>query len=134
MSDEHFRWLVLEPLVRMELWMQVDLLLLEKKWLTRKPLPSLPIDRLILFLHSTKVPKNITRRFLQYMPDSESLIDLVVRLGLYDLGLEHFIHRRDVAGLRILLSRTPSSKEEFRIGQTYLSKPTNQWTEYMPQD
>eukprot|EP00108_Taenia_solium_P012153 TsM_000133600 transcript=TsM_000133600 gene=TsM_000133600 len=134
MSDEHFRWLALEPLVRMELWMQVDLLLLEKKWLARKPLPSLPIDRLILFLHSIKVPKNVTRRFLQYMPDSESLIDLVVRLGLHDLGLEHFIRRRDVAGLRILLSRTPSSKEEFRIGQTYLSKPTNQWTEYMPQN
>ncbi|KAH9284618.1 Spermatogenesis-defective protein 39 -like protein [Echinococcus granulosus] len=134
MSDEHFRWLVLEPLIRMELWMQIDLLLLEKKWLTRKPSPSLPIDRLILFLHSTKAPKDVTRRFLQYMPDSESLIDLVVRLGLYDLGLEHFIRRRDVAGLRILLSRTPSSKEEFKIGQTYLGKPTNQWAEYVPRN
>uniref|UniRef100_A0A0R3WXX5 FERM domain-containing protein n=1 Tax=Hydatigena taeniaeformis TaxID=6205 RepID=A0A0R3WXX5_HYDTA len=101
--------------------------------LTRKPSLSLPIDRLILFLHSTKTPKDVTRRFLQYIPDSESLIDLVVRLGLYDLGLEHFIRRRDVAGLRLLLSRTPNSKEEFKIGQTYLIKPTNQWKEYVPQ-
>ena len=30
MSDEHYRWLVLEPLVHMKLWMEIDLLLLEK--------------------------------------------------------------------------------------------------------
>uniref|UniRef100_A0A5K3EW44 Vps16_C domain-containing protein n=1 Tax=Mesocestoides corti TaxID=53468 RepID=A0A5K3EW44_MESCO len=123
MSDEHFRWLVLEPLVLQGQWMEIDQLLLEKKWLSRKPTPSLPIDRLILFFHSMKAPKEVKQRFLQYMPGSESLTDLVVRLGLFDLGLEYFIRRKDVSGLRNLLSRTPSSREEFKIGQTYLSKP-----------
>ncbi|KAM7536186.1 hypothetical protein Aperf_G00000093091 [Anoplocephala perfoliata] len=134
MSDEHYRWLVLEPLIHMRLWMEIDLLLLEKKWLTRRPSPSLPIDRLILFLHSMKAPKDIKRRFLEYMPDSESLIDLVVRIGLHDLGMEHFIRRKDLAGLRALMSRTPSNRPEFRVGQTYLGKPTNQWTEYVSQE
>nr|CDS29357.1 VPS33B interacting protein [Hymenolepis microstoma] len=134
MSDEHYRWLVLEPLIHMGLWMEVDLLILEKKWLSRRPTPSLPIDRLTLFLHSTKAPKDVKRRFLEYMPDSDSLIDLVVRLGLFDLGLEHFIRRKDLNGLRALMSRTPTSRPEFRVGQTYLGKPTNQWTEYIFQD
>ncbi|VDL16450.1 unnamed protein product [Hymenolepis diminuta] len=106
MSDEHYRWLVLEPLIHMGLWMEIDLLLLEK----------------------------IKRRFIEYMPDSDSLINLVVRLGLFDLGIEHFIRRKDLNGLRDLMSRTPSSRPEFRVGQTYLSKPTSQWTEYISQD
>ncbi len=34
MSDEHYRWLVLEPLILQAQWMEIDLLLLEKVSLT----------------------------------------------------------------------------------------------------
>ncbi|VDL85765.1 unnamed protein product [Schistocephalus solidus] len=60
MPDEVFRWLALEPLIALQHWMEIDSLLMEK----------------------------VIARYLQYLPDSDTLVDLVVRLGLYGLGIE----------------------------------------------
>ncbi|BHF72239.1 Spermatoproteinsis-defective protein 39 [Sparganum proliferum] len=133
MSDEIFRWLALEPLIALQNWMEIDSLLIEKRWFSRKFVLGLPVDRLILFLHSKNSPKAIIARYLQYLPDSDTLIDLVVRIGLYDLGIENFVRKKDVAGLRSLHLRMPASRgNEIQEIETYLSLPTSQWKEYIP--
>ncbi|VDN13807.1 unnamed protein product, partial [Dibothriocephalus latus] len=135
MSDEVFRWLALEPLIALEHWMEIDSLLIEKKWFARKFVLGLPVDRLILFLHSKNSPNAIIARYLQYLPDSDTLVDLVVRLGLYSLGIEHFVRKKDAAGLRGLHSRVPSSRtKETQEIEAYLSLPTNQWKENIPKE
>uniref|UniRef100_A0A0X3Q4F6 Transmembrane protein 147 n=1 Tax=Schistocephalus solidus TaxID=70667 RepID=A0A0X3Q4F6_SCHSO len=135
MPDEVFRWLALEPLIALQHWMEIDSLLMEKKWFARKCVIGLPVDRLILFLHSKNSPKAVIARYLQYLPDSDTLVDLVVRLGLYGLGIENFVRKKDAAGLRSLHSRVPTSgSNEIQEIEAYLSLPTNQWKEYIPKE
>ncbi|KAL7060829.1 hypothetical protein AAHC03_09568 [Spirometra sp. Aus1] len=126
MSDEIFRWLALEPLIALQNWMEIDSLLIEKRWFSRKFVLGLPVDRLLLFLHSKNSPKAIIARYLQYLPDSDTLIDLLVRMGLYDLGIENFVRKKDVAGLRSLHLRMPASRgTEIQEIEAYISLPVS---------
>ncbi|RTG80350.1 uncharacterized protein DC041_0009872 [Schistosoma bovis] len=82
-SDEQFRWLLIEPLVQSRNWDDLEFIMLKKKSLSRRMEVTIPTDRFILHLNSLGVPNNIIESYLKYLSDDE-FIQIVIRLNMVD--------------------------------------------------
>ncbi|CAH8832948.1 unnamed protein product [Trichobilharzia szidati] len=131
MSDEQFKWLVIEPLVQSQNWNDLECILLKKKSLSRRMEVILPSDRLVLHLYSLGAPNNIIENYLKFISDNEEFIQIAIRLKMIDEALKLCLERRNVNALKDLLSQIPSNHRRKEEISHYLSIPVAQWKDFL---
>ncbi|VDP91449.1 unnamed protein product [Echinostoma caproni] len=119
--DEQFRWLITEPLLHGGNWAELEGLLLEKKWLKRRVETTLPNDRLVMYLHSLHAPEDVLSGYLELSNDTDELLEIATRLRMYKVAVSCCAKRRDMAGMKELLSRIPKKEPEYAKVLYYLS-------------
>ncbi|KAF6776387.1 hypothetical protein AHF37_02426 [Paragonimus kellicotti] len=124
---EQFRWLVLEPLVLGANWVELDSILVEKKWFKRRTDTSLPTDRLVLYLHALNAPREIIAKYLSRCPDPHEMTEVAARLRMYSVAVQSCVNRRDPVAMKELLERIPKREPEHSEALYYLSIPVSQW-------
>ncbi|THD19766.1 hypothetical protein D915_009185 [Fasciola hepatica] len=127
--DDQFRWLVVEPLLHSGNWPELEVLLLEKKWLKRRVGTTLPNDRLVMYLHALCAPEDVLSGYLELSSDRDELLDIALRLRMYKFAVACCAKRRDASGMKNLSSRIPKKEPEHAKILYYLSLPVNQWRE-----
>ncbi|KAF7255515.1 hypothetical protein EG68_07809 [Paragonimus skrjabini miyazakii] len=125
--SEQFRWLVLEPLVLGANWVELDSILVEKKWFKRRTDTSLPTDRLVLYLHALNAPREIIAKYLSRCPDPHEMTEVAARLRMYSVAVQSCVNRRDPIAMKELLERIPKREPEHSEALYYLSIPVSQW-------
>ncbi|KAF8568982.1 hypothetical protein P879_03128 [Paragonimus westermani] len=120
---EQFRWLVLEPLVLGANWVELDSILVEKKWFKRRTGTSLPTDRLVLYLHALNAPREIIAKYLSRCADPREMTEVAARLRMYSVAVQSCVNRRDPASMKELLERIPKKEPEHSEALYYLSIP-----------
>nr|CAH8830632.1 unnamed protein product [Trichobilharzia regenti] len=123
MSDEQFKWLVIEPLMQSQNWNDLQCILLKKKSLSRRMEVTLPSDRLVLHLYALSAPNNIIENYLKFISDNEEFIQIAIRLKMIDEALKLCLERRNVNALKDLLSQIPSNHRRKEEMSHYLSIP-----------
>ncbi|VDQ01151.1 unnamed protein product [Trichobilharzia regenti] len=95
MSDEQFKWLVIEPLMQSQNWNDLECILLKK----------------------------IIENYLKFISDNEEFIQIAIRLKMIDEALKLCLERRNVNALKDLLSQIPSNHRRKEEMSHYLSIP-----------
>ncbi|VDP47633.1 unnamed protein product [Schistosoma margrebowiei] len=121
-SDEQFRWLLIEPLVQSRNWNDLEFIMLKKKSLSRRMEVTIPNDRFILHLNSLGVPNNIIESYLKYLSDDE-FIQIVIRLNMVDEAVKLCLEKRNINALKELMSQIPGNHQKKKEISHYLSVP-----------
>ncbi|CAI2723540.1 unnamed protein product [Schistosoma spindalis] len=130
-SDEQFRWLLIEPLVQSRNWDDLEFIMLKKKSLSRRMEVTIPTDRFILHLNSLGVPNNITEGYLKYLSDDEEFIQIVIRLNMVDEAVKLCLEKRNINALKELMSQIPGNHQKKKEISHYLSVPVAQWKDFV---
>ncbi|CAH8447250.1 unnamed protein product [Schistosoma intercalatum] len=129
-SDEQFRWLLIEPLVQSRNWDDLEFIMLKKKSLSRRMEVTIPTDRFILHLNSLGVPNNIIESYLKYLNDDE-FIQIVIRLNMVDEAVKLCLEKRNINALKELMSQIPGNHQKKKEISHYLSVPVAQWKDFV---
>ncbi|CAH8450531.1 unnamed protein product [Schistosoma margrebowiei] len=129
-SDEQFRWLLIEPLVQSRNWNDLEFIMLKKKSLSRRMEVTIPNDRFILHLNSLGVPNNIIESYLKYLSDDE-FIQIVIRLNMVDEAVKLCLEKRNINALKELMSQIPGNHQKKKEISHYLSVPVAQWKDFV---
>ncbi|CAH8474669.1 unnamed protein product [Schistosoma bovis] len=129
-SDEQFRWLLIEPLVQSRNWDDLEFIMLKKKSLSRRMEVTIPTDRFILHLNSLGVPNNIIESYLKYLSDDE-FIQIVIRLNMVDEAVKLCLEKRNINALKELMSQIPGNHQKKKEISHYLSVPVAQWKDFV---
>ncbi|CAH8436515.1 unnamed protein product [Heterobilharzia americana] len=130
-SDEQFKWLVIEPLVQLQNWNDLEFVLLKKKSLSRRIEVTIPNDRLVLHLNSLGAANKIIESYLKHISDNEEFIQIAVRLKMIDEAVKLCLERRNVNALKDLMSQIPGNHQRMQEISHYLSVPVAQWKDFV---
>ncbi|XP_075228048.1 vacuolar protein sorting 16B [Lycorma delicatula] len=127
-SDKQFQWTVLLVRGKLKAWEDIENFFITKRWLGgRKLKASVPMEQVVLRLHSLEAPTNILISYLSLIDNIDKRLKIARSIECHKAVIDIFATQRDRISLLNYEARLIPQSEEYIYAKTVLHSPTVKW-------